>query len=186
MVYTPTFLINYGGPQAETYFYLSQDVHDDPKLKRFIPHSELDRRTLRRPQLPHKSQWVFESEAAQAAKLLSGGGSVALGAHGQLQGMGVHWELWIMASGGMSNHDVLRVGTVEGARGIGHFSDLGSLEVGKLADLQILDKNPLDDIRNTLSIEKVMINYSSSGSNNRIHISPDCPAIRLGYYNAKG
>ena len=63
-----------------------------------------------------------------------------------------------MASGGMSNHDVLRVGTVEGARGIGHFSDLGSLEVGKLADLQILDKNPLDDIRNTLSIEKVMIN----------------------------
>ena len=90
MVYTPTFIINYGGPQAETYFYQQQDVHDDPKLKRFIPHSELDRRTLRRPQLLHESQWVFESEAAQAAKLLSGGGSVALGAHGQLQGMGVH------------------------------------------------------------------------------------------------
>ena len=158
MVYTPTFIINYGGPQAETYFYQQQDVHDDPKLKRFIPHSELDRRTLRRPQLLHESQWVFESEAAQAAKLLSGGGSVALGAHGQLQGMGVHWELWLMASGGMSNHDVLRVGTVEGARGIGHFSDLGSLEIGKFADLQILDENPLDDIRNTLSIERVMIN----------------------------
>jgi Tol biopolymer transport system component len=158
IVYTPTFIINYGGPQAENYFYRDQNVHDDPKLNRFIPHAELDRRTLRRSQLPHESQWIFEAEAAQAAKVLAAGGSVGLGAHGQLQGMGVHWELWLLASGGMSNHDALRVGTVEGARAIGHLSDFGSLEIGKLADLQILDDNPLDDIRNSLSIERVMIN----------------------------
>jgi imidazolonepropionase-like amidohydrolase/Tol biopolymer transport system component len=158
MVYTPTLLINYGGPAAENLEYRASEIHDDAKLRRFLPHEELDRRTLRRPLLAHANQFIVRDVSAQAAKILAAGGRVGLGAHGQLQGMCVHWELWNFAAGGMKPHDILRVATISGAEAIGHGKDFGSIEVGKLADLQVLDRNPLEDIRNSTSIRYVMIN----------------------------
>jgi imidazolonepropionase-like amidohydrolase len=86
------------------------------------------------------------------------GGRVGLGGHGQLQGLGVHWELWNIASGGMKPLDALRVGTIYGAESIGLGKQIGSLEAGKLADLIVLDRNPLDDIKNTNTIHYVMKN----------------------------
>ena len=91
-------------------------------------------------------------------QLLEAGGRVGVGSHGQLQGLGYHWELWSVASGGMSNHDVLRTATILGAEGIGFGSDVGSIEAGKLADLVVLDANPLDDLRHTTAIRYVMKN----------------------------
>ena len=81
-----------------------------------------------------------------------------VGSHGQLQGLGYHWEMWMLASGGMPNHDVLRAATIFGANGIGLERQLGSIEPGKLADLVLLSRNPLDDIRATTSVEQVMVN----------------------------
>ncbi|HEX8724846.1 MAG TPA: amidohydrolase family protein, partial [Gemmatimonadaceae bacterium] len=81
-----------------------------------------------------------------------------MGSHGQLQGLGAQWEIWNIASGGMPRMDVLRVATIFGAEAIGLDKELGSLEPGKLADLQVLDRNPLDDIRNTNTIRYVMKN----------------------------
>ena len=63
-----------------------------------------------------------------------------------------------MASGGMRNHDALRMATLHSADAIGLAKDIGSLEVGKLADLQVLDANPLDDLRNSTKIRYVMKN----------------------------
>jgi Amidohydrolase family len=60
--------------------------------------------------------------------------------------------------GGMLAHDVLRAATIAGAEAIGHGSDFGSLEPGKLADLQVLDRNPLEDIHGTTSVRYVMKN----------------------------
>src|SRR5690606_3862768 len=83
---------------------------------------------------------------------------IGVGSHGNLQGIGYHMEMWALAMGGMPAHEILRSATVVGARAIGHLRDMGSLEPGKLADLQILDRNPLQDIRNTNSISLVMRN----------------------------
>ena len=158
ITYTPTLLVVYGGPWAENYFYERFDILRDEKLRRFTPHNELARRALRRPGWFHESQYSFDEIAAQAAKIVAAGGRVGLGGHGQLQGLGVHWELWAMGLGGMPNHDILRVGTIFGAEAIGLAKDLGSLEGGKLADLQVLDANPLENIRNSTSLRYVMKN----------------------------
>lgn len=80
-----------------------------------------------------------------------------MGAHGQRQGIGFHWELWSLARG-MSNHDALRAATCLGAEIIGLGRDLGTVEVGKLADLVVLDADPLEDIRNSTSIRYVIKN----------------------------
>jgi imidazolonepropionase-like amidohydrolase len=92
------------------------------------------------------------------AKLVRAGGLVGVGSHGQLQGLGYHWEMWMLASGGMTPMEVLRCATVNGSKIVGRPQDIGSLEPGKLADLVILDKNPLIDIHDTNTIHWVMKN----------------------------
>ena len=84
--------------------------------------------------------------------------SVAVGAHGQMQGLGFHWELWSLASGGFTPLEALRLATANGADAIGVGAQLGAVEVGKLADLNVLDRNPLENIRNTVSLKYVMKN----------------------------
>jgi Tol biopolymer transport system component len=155
---TPTLIVNYGGPFGENYWYEYTDVHDNAKLNHFTPHNVLDEKTNRRPSWFRKDEYAFPKLAAQMAKLERAGGLVGVGSHGQLQGLGYHWEMWMLASGGMTPMEALRCATSNGAKIIGRPSELGSLEPGKLADLIILDKNPLDDIHNTNTIHWVMKN----------------------------
>ena len=158
ITHTQTLMVSAAGLAGENLWYRDIDVHGDPKLGRFTPHEEIDNLTLRRTVLAHPSQFAVKDLAKEAHQILAAGGRVALGAHGNLQGLGAHWELWMLPSGGMSNHDALRVATIFGAEAIGHGKDFGSIEAGKLADLQVLDKNPLDDIRNSTAIRYVMVN----------------------------
>ncbi len=182
ITYTPTLIVEYGGPWAENYWFEHYDIHGDPKLRHFTPHDEIDRRGLRRPGWFADSQYSFNQVAAGAAKIVAAGGRVGLGGHGELQGLGTHFELWSIASGGMPLHDVLRVGTIFGAEAIGVDKDLGSLEPGKLADLQVLDKNPLDDIRNTNTITYVMRNGRLYDANTLKEIYPREREIQAPYW----
>jgi hypothetical protein len=156
--YTPTLLVNYGGIIAEEYFYTTTEVHDDRKLNRFYPHNVLDDMTRRRRVWARQDEFVFPMAAESAAKIQRAGGLVGVGGHGQLQGLGYHWEMWALAMGGMTPREVLRAATIDGAKIIGIDQDLGSIEAGKLADLVVLDRNPLQDIRNTNSVRYVMKN----------------------------
>ena len=166
MAYTPTLLVSYGGPFGENWFFTRENPHDDPKLRRFIPHAELDRLTRRRGAGVdagpggwfREEEYVFRQHAEGVKAIVEAGGVAGVGSHGQLQGLGYHWELWATQSGGLSEHDALRVATALGAEAIGLDGDLGSIEPGKLADLVVLEANPLDGIRNTNRIRYVMKN----------------------------
>jgi Tol biopolymer transport system component len=153
--YTPTLLVAYGGPWAENYFYETTDVHDDSKMRRFMPHEVLDQKSQRRPWF-RKEEQVFPQLAASAAKIVRAGGRVCIGGHGQIQGIQCHWEMWALQSGGLTNFEVLRAATLHGAEALGFAKDIGSIEPGKLADLIVLNKDPLIDIRNTNTIRYVM------------------------------
>ena len=161
---SPTLLVSYGGPFGENWFYTTEDVVGDAKLRRFTPSHELDSKARRRGGSPGPGGWFLEEEhvftrhAEFIKRLVEAGGRAGVGSHGQLQGLGYHWELWAMQSGGMSPHDALRTATILGAEAIGFGEDLGSIEPGKLADIVVLDANPLENIRHTNTIRYVMKN----------------------------
>ncbi len=157
ITYTPTLVVAYGGPAAKYYFFGEGDPYKNKKLQRFNPQAVLDEKLARIPKF-RDSEYIFPQIARGAADIVAAGGRVGVGGHGELQGLQCHWEMWGYAMGGMKPHDVLRTATIMGAEAIGYAQDLGSLERGKMADLVVLDKNPLDDIRNTNKIRYVMKN----------------------------
>ncbi len=171
--YTPTLIVQYNAESLREYFFTRTEVHDDPKLQRFYPHNRLDELTQRRPGWQRDNEFQFKEAAAQAAKIQRAGGLVGLGAHAELQGLGYHWEMWGYEMGGMLPVEVLRAATIDAARIIGIDQDLGSIEVGKLADLIILDANPLLDIRNTISIDRVIQNGRMYDGDTLDQIWPD-------------
>ena len=162
MAYTPTLLVSYGGPWAENFYYTTESPLHDPKLNRFTPYNEMNSKARRR--VGGLGGWfapedhVFQKHAKGVNSIVTQGGLAGVGSHGQLQGLGYHWELWSVASGGMSNLDAIKVATIIGAEALGLDKELGSIETGKLADLVIMDKNPLENIRNTNSITHVVKN----------------------------
>ena len=158
MAVTPTLLVAYGGPWAENYFYSRENPYEDKKLNLFTPYQVLASKTRRRPGWFRTDEHVFKKHGETMTKLVEGGALAGVGSHGQLEGLGYHWELWAVASGNMDNLDAIKVATIIGAEAIGLDGDLGSIEEGKLADLVILDKNPLDDLRNTNTVFQVMKN----------------------------
>ncbi len=157
ITYTPTLIVAYGGPEGEQYWGNRWDIHNDAKLRRLTPHHALDSE-WRRKRAISDDDYHFPIIARGVRDIVRAGGHAGLGSHGNQEGLGAQWELWMLASGGMALHETLRVATMHGAESIGLAKDIGSLEPGKLADILVLSANPLDDIRNTNKIHYVIKN----------------------------
>jgi Tol biopolymer transport system component/imidazolonepropionase-like amidohydrolase len=156
---TPTLIVNYAGMSGEYYWYQHTNVWEKERLLSFTPRSIIDSRARHRTMIPEEEYENGHILTSRSLKKLSDAGvKINLGAHGQLQGLGAHWELWMLQQGGMSNHEALRCATINGAVYLGMDDQIGSIREGKLADLIILDANPLEDIRNSEQISHTIIN----------------------------
>ena len=153
--WTATLQITNGGPEGQDYFIVRDHPAEDAKLHRFAPRFVVDMktrvRTYREP-----GEYLFPRVAASVAAAQRAGGLIGIGAHGEMPGLGFHWELQAHTMGGMTPAEALRAGTIGSATHIGRGVEFGSLEPGKYADLVILERNPLTDISNTLAIAAVM------------------------------
>ena len=155
--YTPTLVVAYGGIWGENYWYDKTEVWKHPKMRTYVPMDELAPRSMRRPTAPEHHYNHFN--VVKTAKELSDLGVVAnIGAHGQREGLGAHWEIWMFAQGGMSTLEALKTATINPAKTFGMDHQLGSIEAGKLADLIVIDGNPLADIRVSDKVKYTMVN----------------------------
>ncbi|HKG16033.1 MAG TPA: amidohydrolase family protein, partial [Pyrinomonadaceae bacterium] len=170
--YTPTLIVGYGGLWGENYWYQHTNVYENEKLLRFTPRARIDPRARRRVMAPEDDFYHFEL-AKTVKDVVRAGGKAQLGAHGQLQGLGAHWELWMLQQGGLTPLEALRCATLYGAQYLGLDGDVGSIEPGKLADFAILDKNPLENIRNSESVSQVMINGVLYDTRNMDELYPE-------------
>lgn len=155
--YTPTLNVGYGGLDGEHYWYARTEVWKHPLLSRYVPRTVLEPRSVRRETAPEEDFNIIRV-ARTATALSRAGVNTSIGAHGQREGLGTHWEMWMFVLGGMTPMEALRTATINPARNFGFDKDLGSIEPGKLADLVVIDGNPLADIRQSDRIAQVMQN----------------------------
>ncbi len=166
--YTPTLVVGYGGLSGEFYWYQHTEVWKNERLLSFVPREIVDARARRRQMAAGEDDYNHFWIARGARELGEVGVKVNLGAHGQREGLGAHWELWMLAQGGMTPHQALRAATLNGAAYLGLDGEIGSLESGKLADIIVIDGNPLADIRQSEKVRYTMVNgrlYDAASGN---------------------
>ena len=155
--------------ELSTFVYGSRpDFFDDPFFTR-----NADPAVLAALEDPDRQRRTRESRGAQHwqaqlplamsnLKALSNAGvRIAMGTDsgppGRFQGYFEHLEMEMMVEAGLTPMQVLVASTGDAAVCVGLETDLGTIQPGKLADLIVLDSNPLEDIRNTRTIESVWI-----------------------------
>jgi hypothetical protein len=170
---TPTLIVAYGGLNGEYWWYQHDRVFEKQPLLRLTPPGYLEEHARRRNVFAFDDDFQHIKVSQACRDLLRAGGHIQLGAHGQLQGLGAHWELWMLGQGGMTPLEAIRCATYYGAWYLGLDQDLGSLEPGKLADLVVMDRNPLEQLENTDSISYVCANGRLYDAHTMAQTHPD-------------
>ncbi len=172
--YTPTLGVAYGGIWGENYWYAETDVWQHPKLSKFVPQEALVK-SVRREKAPQNHYNHFNN-ARVAKRLHDAGVEVVAGAHGQREGLAQHWEIWMFAQGGMTPLEALATATINPAREFGMDKYIGSLKAGKLADVIVIDGDPLADISVSDRVTHTMVNgrlYDAETMNQLVPKAPE-------------
>lgn len=151
--YTPTMVVSGPGAESIDYWIASNKIWQDEKQRLWMPWRMLTFTRWRN--LRPRTDYSFPLVAESMESIVEAGGWATIGGHGEHHALSPIWEIW-MAAEGMGEMGALKAATIYGAHFVGVQQDLGSIEEGKLADLLILNSNPLVDIRNTLDIKYVM------------------------------
>jgi len=155
--YTPTLVVSFGGPSGERFWYNTMNVWEETRLLNVFPRPTLDAMSRRPTRVP-MDEYHHVTVAEQAKKLGDQGNTVQVGAHGQLQGLAAHWEMWMQTAAAVTPHLSLRAAPPMAARYLGMDAEVGSIEPGKLADLAVIDGNPLADLQVSKEVSHVMVN----------------------------
>jgi hypothetical protein len=180
---TPTLLVGYNVAMGEAWYHQSSKLWLDPKLTRFITPEQLMR--VRSPVHLWPEDMAVLTMGAELRKLYRNGTSLQLGAHGQMFGLDAHWEMDLLSRSGLTPAEVLEIATIRGATQHGLEGALGSLEVGKLADLVVLEANPLDDIANAQKIRYVMKNGVVFAGADAARVWPAAKAAPKPYFEGR-
>ena len=132
---------------------LEPGVLETLKSQAFIDKTKADHDFPQYPGFLKTAQQNLKKLADSGVKLGFGTDS---GPPGRFPGFFEHWEMQLMREAGLSPAQILTAATKSAAEFLGA-KDLGTLEAGKWADLVVMAKNPLDDIRNTRTLETVYI-----------------------------
>src|SRR3989442_9499500 len=152
--FSPTLVVGGASAWSIEYWFGESDVWKDGKQRRWFPWRALVPQTRVRWLRP-ATDYSYPMIAQAMADVIAEGGWGAIGSHGEHHGMADHWEVWMGATA-LGNMGALEVASLHGAHFLGADKDIGSIEVGKLADLVVLNSNPLDNIRNTTDSKYVM------------------------------
>lgn len=153
----PTLVVSFGGISGEHYWYAKSDVWKHPRLSKYVPQNILAPRGMRRMMAPDNHYNHFN--VVKTVKQMNDRGiMVGIGGHGQREGLAAHWEMWMMVQGGMTPMEALHAATIIPAKHLGLEGSIGSLKVGKLADVVVMDGDVVNDIRQSDKVKYVMIN----------------------------
>jgi Tol biopolymer transport system component len=155
--YNPTFVVAYGGLSGEKYWYDNTNVWQNERLMRYAPRYIIEPISIRRDKAP-EHHYNHIDVAKYAKQLRDNGVRVLIGAHGQREGLAAHWEMWMMNQGGFTPWEAMRGATIDGAIALGMDQEIGSLDVGKLADIAIIEGDVLNNMRQSEFVSHTMIN----------------------------
>ncbi|WP_395327461.1 amidohydrolase family protein [Novosphingobium sp. BL-8H] len=154
--YVTTLSITNSGSPATDWFVAHDDPVVDAKLRHFWPAPAIRQKIAIGRDFHPLEETRFPQIARDAGTYAQAGGLLGMGSHGEVPGIGYHWEMEAHQVGGMKPMAVLHAATAGAAETIGRLADLGTIEPGKLADLVILDADPRDDVRKAREIASVM------------------------------
>ena len=170
-VYSPQpFLQGYMHLTSADYWTTQADLWNEPRARRWVPWQKLATRKTHdgRPRHEFSDPVIVKG----AKEIVEQGGFAVIGGHGEVAGASTQWDAWAYAEA-MEPMQVVETATLSGAYFLGLEQDLGSIEVGKIADLLVLNSNPLDDIRSTADIQYVMHDGRLSSPETLDEVWPD-------------
>jgi len=151
----PTLFVRWGAstPRAREWADAARELIQDPGLA-FVPATVREPWTRPRGRADIQG---FTKVAEFLRRFVEAGGKIAAGTDsGYMPGLSLHYEMQMMVDIGMSPMQAIQGATLWGAESIGQAADLGSLEAGKLADITVVEGNPIDDISATRNVRMVI------------------------------